>query len=114
MAENESGLAVLKALYPVFEFRNRTSVSQVIVLAGGDSVQANPNGFIKIPSNLLIQVPSFQTFEPIKPKINEYVDAGVIKTNAPAPKPKQSGGTSSSTATTQSSLSSNVKESAKD
>lgn len=92
-----SGLDKIKNAYKTLEFRNRTDVSQIIVL-NGDSVQVGPSGLVKIPSSLLIQLPSFSTFEPINPKFVVYVDAGLIGSpvTKEAPEVKPSGTTSSS------------------
>ncbi|MCA9325060.1 hypothetical protein KDA23_03275 [Candidatus Saccharibacteria bacterium] len=77
---DKTGLQLLRDLYPTFEFLNRTGTPQHIMLLGGDSVQAQPGALVRIPSNLVIQMPSFQTFEPISPKLQDYVDACVLKT----------------------------------
>lgn len=77
-------ISVLQTKYPIWVFKNRTSIPQIIYLSGGDSIQAQANVEVRVQSNLFTQLPSFSIFEPIVPSLNDLVSEGVIKTSGEA------------------------------
>jgi hypothetical protein len=75
-----NGLTGLKELYNEFSFRNRLGTAEVILLQGGDSVQVQPGATVTIKTELILQMPSVSSFEPIQPTIQDLIDAGLIAT----------------------------------
>lgn len=67
----------LKMDFPIFEFRNTKSYPAVIDLIG-DSVQANGFATIKVNSNQVYQVPDLSIFKLISPKMEDFIEYGVI------------------------------------
>lgn len=76
-------LQTLKNKHKIWQFRNRTSSAQTIMLHG-DTVQVQPAATAKILSALFIQLPPFSIFSPIVPSVDELIEAGVIASSKEA------------------------------
>ncbi len=74
-----NGLEELKELYPVFEFQNKTNVTQELILAENNSVEIVAGGKLKIASKDCIQLPSTKTFKFIKPTLDDLKMVGLIQ-----------------------------------
>lgn len=74
-----NGLEELKELYPVFEFQNKTNVTQELILADNNSVEIVAGGKLKIASKDCIQLPSTKTFKFIQPTLDDLKMVGLIQ-----------------------------------
>ena len=81
-----SQLDELKALYPIFEFRNKTNKEQTILL-NRDSKTVPARGTLKLRSSVFIQLPPLNAFTYIKPTLDDLRAVGLlnIPTATPAP-----------------------------
>lgn len=80
----------LKALHPVFEFKNKSSSMTKTVPLHQNSVQVAPRGVLKLRSSEFTQLPSTADFVFIKPSLDDLRAVGLISTAVVQPTPSVS------------------------
>lgn len=81
-----SPLDSLKAAFPVFIVKNKTSVPKSVALVGGEDVQVQPGRETPIKSSEIMQIPDAAFFKMVSPDIKAMIEHGVLqKKEKPAP-----------------------------
>lgn len=80
----------LKKAYPIFEVRNRQSLSKNILLRNNEEVVVPGNATVKIASEDLIQMPDSTFFKVVSPSVDALIEHNVLKKSEPETTKKDS------------------------
>lgn len=73
----------LKEAFPIFEVKNKKTVSKNILLANNEEVVVPPSATVKLESKNLIQIPDTTYFKLLVPSLNDLIEHNVIKVSPP-------------------------------
>ena len=77
-----SPLDELKAMYPVFQFKNKTNSPEEIQL-DGDTITVNGRGTLKLDSRKFINLPPISKFKFEKPTLDDLRAVGLLDSPKP-------------------------------